>query len=171
MAIDAAGTWRPLRARAVLAALAAGLALTAGSTEVLAGPGTGPFRYFANHGFFSVELAHRTGFHGLGAWASLDLSAPGKYLGLGPRVDLPLGTWGEVGVSSGPGWYSDNRGLDLGSKLEFRSTVYLMARPGRRLWAGVSFSHYSNAGLSEHNPGAETVRVLIGVPLGPGDRP
>jgi lipid A 3-O-deacylase len=65
----------------------------------------------------------------------------------------------------GPGWYSNIRPFNLGSHLEFRSSLTLMRRFGERFRVGLSVSHYSNAGTGDHNPGAETVRFLFAIPI------
>lgn len=134
-------------------------------TEILLGAGFGPFRYFSARGFASVELTRPMAKGPLGFWTALDVSKSGTYFGLGPRIEWPLGSRGTVAIGTGPGWYSDGLALKLGSKLEFRSTVYAMFRMSSHLRAGVSLSHYSNGGIAYHNPGAETVRLLVAVPL------
>ena len=155
-------------AGARLGLLALGLALMAraGEPEWMAGPGYGPFRYFPQRGFGSLEVMLSSNRPWLAAWASLDCASEGKYVGFGPRLNLALGSHWEVALSAGPGWYSDNQRLNLGSKLEFRSSLYLFRTLGGGRRIGLAVSHYSNGGLAYHNPGAETVRILYGATLG-----
>ena len=55
---------------------------------------------------------------------------------------------------------------DLGSPLEFRSSLELLIAPTERLRVGISFSHLSNGGLGDRNPGVET--LMLGVAFRPG---
>jgi AcrR family transcriptional regulator len=68
-------------------------------------------------------------------------------------------------VATGPGYYFRQSGFDLGYALEFRSTFYAARRLGHGNAVGISFSHYSNSGMRNHNPGAETVRVFYAFPV------
>ena len=143
-----------------------GLPSYCSDTTVLAGLGYGPFRYFHEHlDYGSVGLMREAEGMGLGSWLSLDLSSKGTYLGLGPLLSVPIGKVWRVGLSTGPGWYSDQEALNLGSKLEFRTTAYVLHRLGRRYRTGLAVSHYSNGGIAYHNPGAETVQVFFGFSL------
>jgi hypothetical protein len=153
------------RAAAVLAILAGPL-LPAQDLQVLVGPSFGPIRQPPRRSFASLELNQKINGSPFGVWAGADVGGDGQYLGLGPYLVFDLGPRWQVGGGSGPGYFSSRSPeLDLGSELEFRSTFYLSLRldSGRRL--GLSVSHYSNGGLSRHNPGAETLRVYYQVPV------
>lgn len=64
------------------------------------------------------------------------------------------------------GLYGDgNDGKDLGHVVEFRSQAelrYSLDWGGR---IGIAFSHMSNAGLDDRNPGANSLVLTYGVPL------
>lgn len=67
--------------------------------------------------------------------------------------------------SFGIGRFSNEPELDLGDPLEFRSGVEVSYRfeTGYRL--GVVVYHLSNGGLSETNPGTDTVALSFSIPL------
>lgn len=159
--------WR-LRVRLLVALLLAG-PLLAGGTDFMLGAGGGPFRDRPRSGFGTAQVDHMLdqapfGLP-LGLWGALDVTGHGdRFLGAGPYLALACpGRW-EVDLGSGPGWYQDHDGFDLGCNLEFRSTLYLFHRflGGQRIGAAVS--HYSNAGLSRRNTGAESAVVYWSVP-------
>lgn len=157
--------------RAILAALrAVPLALACAAAPaadiwLLAGPGFGPLRRPPRQFYGSLELDLWPVRRHFGVWASMDNSPGGRWVGLGPLVGTTVGRGIHLGFGTGPGWYPDRGRFDLGSHLEFRSTVYLTV-PLKSGWeAGLTLSHYSNAGTASHNPGAETVRVVLVIPL------
>ena len=55
--------------------------------------------------------------------------------------------------------------LDLGGGLEFRSGVELAYRFENNMRFGIAFSHISNAGLGDINPGTESLVLTWAVPL------
>jgi lipid A 3-O-deacylase len=84
-------------------------------------------------------------------------SSGGGYLFTGFVLELPLP--GDVQVSPGfaPGLVLAQGRRDLGSPIEFRSSIELsraLAPPVRLV---ISFSHISNGRLTHHNPGVETI--------------
>ena len=63
------------------------------------------------------------------------------------------------------GWYTKGGGKDLNYPLEFRSALevsYIFDNSSR---LGLQISHISNAGLSHHNPGAESLVLVYSIPL------
>tara|TARA_B100000586_G_C20059925_1_gene405809 strand:+ start:232 stop:762 length:531 start_codon:yes stop_codon:yes gene_type:complete len=58
-----------------------------------------------------------------------------------------------------------NSGKDLGGGLEFRSGVELAYRFENNMRFGIAFSHISNAGLGDINPGTESLVLTWAVPL------
>ena len=99
----------------------------------------------------------------LGVMANAD---SGAYVYGGAYWDLPLGTAPFV-ISPGfaVGAYNEGASKDLGSTLEFRSTLEVAYEfdSGHRL--GVAISHLSNAGIGDSNPGTETVQAVYSYPL------
>ena len=64
------------------------------------------------------------------------------------------------------GVYGNGDGKDLGYAVEFRSGVELAYRFDNYARLGLSFTHISNAGLDERNPGVESLVVMYSIPFG-----
>lgn len=99
----------------------------------------------------------------VGAFANED---SGAYVYGGAYWDLPLGTAPFV-ISPGfaVGAYNQGASHDLGSVLEFRSTLEVAYQFENNHRLGVAFSHISNAGIGDSNPGTETAQVVYSYPL------
>jgi hypothetical protein len=138
----------------------------AGETDFMTGGGLAHLRRPPRIGTGSVELNHWTDDSWLGFWTTYDFSPGGAYVGLGPMARVRLGSDWILAGGSGPGYGDDKIAVNLGDRLEFRSTIYLFQELGDGVRWGISFGHYSNAGLARHNPGAEYVHFLLSVPLG-----
>lgn len=139
------------------------LSLWSGGTELLLGTGAGPFRHWSSQTFVSAELDHTFDKVPIGAWVAADMSIANQFLGLGPLFRLPLGQNWEIAASSGPGiWIKGRTKIDLGTHFQFRSAFYISRRLDKRNRIGLSINHYSNGGIKEPNPGAETLRVFWG---------
>lgn len=156
--------------------LFAALAVTLLATPVLAGQGEhlsvygGQFEIsddVNDSAMLGVEYRFKDQFNGLrpvvGAFANAD---SGAYVYGGAYWDLPLGTAPFV-ITPGlaAGYYNEGASKDLGSALEFRSTLEIAYEfdSGHRL--GVAISHLSNAGIGSDNPGTETVQAVYSYPL------
>ena len=157
-------TRRLRRPLTTLALLASGF-LWAGDTTLLTGPGFGPFRRLPGTWYGSLELNHTFSGSPIGGWLSADVTGDGRFLGLGPLVPFRMGNRWTGAVSTGPGWYSNDPGLNLGSRMEFRSTAYLQYQAFAEWRLSLALSHYSNGGIARHNPGAETLRLLLVIPI------
>jgi hypothetical protein len=64
------------------------------------------------------------------------------------------------------GLFDDGDHLQLGSELEFRSGIELAYRFENDARLGLGFSHLSNGGLAERNPGTESVMLSLAIPIG-----
>ena len=64
-----------------------------------------------------------------------------------------------------PGLYAAGRGPDLGGPVAFRSGIDLGWQHPDGLRISLAVDHRSNAGLYDRNPGLETVRIGVSVPL------
>lgn len=144
----------------------AGLASHAGEPYLLVGTGLGNLRYPPRQAYLSLEFTYALDAKPWGFWTAAEVGPHEGYVGVGLYLQWAFARRWVVGISSGPGWFSDSGPIYLGSNLEFRSTAYLMYRLERGYRIGASLSHYSNAGLATHNPGAESLRVFIAIPLG-----
>ncbi len=67
--------------------------------------------------------------------------------------------------SFGPGFYSEDKGIELGYSLEFRSTFEVSRRLADGWRVGASFGNISNAGFGEKNPGSETLKFFVALPV------
>ncbi|WP_439816905.1 acyloxyacyl hydrolase [Zavarzinia sp. CC-PAN008] len=84
---------------------------------------------------------------------------------IGVLWDIPLGPI-IITPSFAPGLFHEGDGKDIGSVIEFRSQIEigLPLDNGGRI--AVSFNHISNAGITDRNPGVESVALTYVAPLG-----
>lgn len=100
-------------------------------------------------------------------WAGVEATGEGGlWGGGGVLLDVFLGRRVVLTGSFGAGLFEEGDGKDLGSALEFRSQVELGYRFDDRSRLSVAFSHISNAGIADRNPGAEIVTVYYALPVG-----
>lgn len=64
------------------------------------------------------------------------------------------------------GLYHHGSGEDMGGAVEFKSGIEVQYTMSDNQRVGVAFNHMSNAGIYDHNPGAENVLVTYSLPLG-----
>ena len=146
--------------------LASAISASAGDTDLLIGAGRLDLRNSPGIAYGSFEATHLWGDSRYwGFWGAADLSGSADWVGGGLFATWPFAERWSLTISSGPGWYSEPSRLKLGNSLEFRSTAYLIYR-WSRYGAGISVSHYSNAGTASHNPGTESVRLFFSIRLG-----
>ena len=83
---------------------------------------------------------------------------------VGAALDLKLGDSFYITPSVAPGVYAKGNGKDLGHMLELRSQLEagFMFDDASRL--GIAFSHRSNGGLGDNNPGVETLSLIVSIP-------
>ncbi len=99
----------------------------------------------------------------LGAFATFEGSFY-AYAGLG--LDMFFGRRIVVTPSLAAGIYLEGGGKDLGSVLEFRSSIQLAYRFDDRSRLGIQFHHLSNAGIDDKNPGVNSLLLTYSMPLG-----
>ncbi len=139
----------------------------AGETFVLVGPAVGNVQNKNRHLYGSLELRHL--FHSwgklsLGAGGALEVSSRENYAGLNLTLQYTFSSRWSASLTSGPGRYSDHV-LNLGSHLEFRSGLEVFYDFGKGYRLGLGYFHYSNGGVARHNPGTESVRLALVIPL------
>jgi lipid A 3-O-deacylase len=98
----------------------------------------------------------------VGLMASSDGAIYG-YAGIG--WDLFFGHHIVATPSFATGAYTDGKGKDLGSAIEFRSALELAWRFDNDTRLGVMVYHLSNAGITSKNPGTEVLSFGLSVPL------
>lgn len=84
----------------------------------------------------------------------------------GVNLDIFLGKRWVVMPNFAIGGYRRGSSKDLGSVIEFRSGVEIAYRFDDRARLGVAFSHISNAGIDNDNPGTESIVLGYSIPLG-----
>lgn len=88
------------------------------------------------------------------------------FVGAGILWDVYFGNRFVVTPSFAPHlWEGDDKRLDMGHTIEFRSQLEFAYRFDNRSRLGLAISHYSNAGLGDKNPGTETLTVYYSIPL------
>ena len=109
---------------------------------------------------FRLEYRHGEGIWLIKPWAGVEATSDGAVYGVaGFLVDLVVGDNFVITPSIGVGAYSDGDGKDLGHTVEFRSQIEVGYQfdYGGRLTA--AFSHISNAGLGDENPGVNIANI------------
>jgi hypothetical protein len=96
----------------------------------------------------------------------LTSSSGGAYLYTGIVADIPLPGGLRLSPGFAPGVVIATGDRDLGSPIEFRSSIELSLAPVDRLRLGLGLTHISNAHLSQHNPGVELLTFSVALPLG-----
>lgn len=85
------------------------------------------------------------------------------YAGIG--IDIFFGRRWVLTPNFAAGIYGNGDGKDLGEAIEFRSGVELAYRFDDYSRLGLSFTHISNAGIGDRNPGVESLVVVYSVPF------
>jgi lipid A 3-O-deacylase len=99
-------------------------------------------------------------------FVGVELTSDGAFWGGGGiYVDLFLNESIVLTGSFAPGYYQEGGGKDLGYELEFRSQIELAYRFENRSRLSLAFSHLSNAGLGDSNPGTEVLNVYYSLPV------
>lgn len=83
----------------------------------------------------------------------------------GVAVDLFFGNRFVVTPSFSPSFYWRGSGKNLGSPIEFRSSIGAAYRFDDRSRLGFEFYHLSNAGIDERNPGTEVLLFKYSLPF------
>jgi len=115
---------------------------------------------------FRLEYRHGKGLWIVKPWVGFEGTSDGAIYGVGGiYADISLGRRFVLTPSFGVGAYDEGDGKDLGDTIEFRSQVELAYRFDNRSRVGVAFSHISNAGIGDRNPGTEILNVYYAYPL------
>lgn len=162
--------WTAVAGVTLLMSLTAGLAAEPESTQLhnaylQAGLGYSGVIRSSKVGFGVIEYRPDYYLWETKPWAGLYVSGRAYYFASGLCMDVFLTDHILLTPSFGVGIYSENDGIKLGSPLEFRSAIdlaYDMKSTGR---IGVSFSHVSNGGITEINPGAELLAIFYAIPI------
>jgi hypothetical protein len=85
--------------------------------------------------------------------------------------DFAIGPCWIISPGLGVGSFRDGAMLELGSSLQFRSALALSYRLHNEWRIGLAFSHLSNGGVAERNPGTEQLSLTVSMPLPSAVRP
>jgi lipid A 3-O-deacylase len=96
----------------------------------------------------------------------LTSSTGGAYIYSGVAAEVPLPGGLRLTPGFAPGVVLATGDRDLGSPIEFRSSIELSFAPAGSLRLGLGLTHISNARLSQHNPGVELLTFSVAVPSG-----
>jgi len=89
----------------------------------------------------------------------------GTYVYGGFGFDINIGPSWVLNPNFAVGNYGPGSGTKLGSSIEFRSGLEIDYRLWDQARIGLAIQHMSNAGISRHNPGEESVTLIYAVPL------
>jgi lipid A 3-O-deacylase len=116
---------------------------------------------------FRIEYRHGSGLWIFKPWFGLEGTSDGAFYGVGGILaDFTLAPHIVLTPSFGVGAYAEGDGKDLGHPIEFRSQIELAYRFDNASRLGMAFSHISNAGLGEENPGVEVINLYYALPVG-----
>lgn len=120
---------------------------------------------------FRVEYRHDQGLWYVKPWIGLEATSDGAFYPAGGfLLDIYLFEDFVVTPSLGVGAYFDQiGGEDLGNTLEFRTQIEVSYRFEDHARLGMAFSHISNAGIGDSNPGAEVLNLYYSLPLWTSD--
>jgi hypothetical protein len=90
----------------------------------------------------------------------------GAYLYSGFAIEVPLPAGFQLSPGFAPGVVLARGDRDLGSPIEFRSSLEVAFFAAKALRLGIGFSHISNAGLTKRNPGVEVLLFSIAFSAG-----
>jgi hypothetical protein len=96
----------------------------------------------------------------------LTSSKGGAYVYSGVVADIPLAGTLQLTPGFAPGIVLASGNRDLGSPIEFRSSLEISVVPVEPLRFGIALSHVSNGRLGQHNPGVETLTFNVSIPMG-----
>lgn len=164
---------------AAAAILCLGLSVTSAQADNIdrVSVGLGYYDVFDNEEAVDFRIEYRPGtpiIWELRPWLGAEVTSDGAVYGAaGFLYDFHLGNNWMLIPSLGAGLYADGDGKDLGSVIEFRSMLELGYQFDNASRASVGFSHISNAGIDNRNPGTEILSLYYHMPMnwiasGPG---
>lgn len=159
----------PLAGSLLLAAVAAPTAGAASLPGPMLSFGVGYFDIFAQDNpaaDFRLEYRHEAYWGFLRPWAGVEVTTDGGvWVGGGIQLEWQPVDNLVLSIASGPGYYHEGSGKDLGGPLEFRTQLEIawQSHLGSRL--ALALSHHSNADIYGSNPGVETLMLYYQVPL------
>lgn len=113
-----------------------------------------------------VGFVWRQSWHGIHPGISAGFASHARFVALSGSYTWTLGSRFAVTLGTGPGIYRrEGSAPNLGSPLEFLSTLAISCRVGHDHRVALAVGHISNANLAPYNPGANLIEILYQVPL------
>jgi len=117
--------------------------------------GYGTLLYRSRHSWKRIHAGALAGFAGHSRYVAVNLV-----------FDCDVGRRFRLTLSSGPGLYEhEDPAPNLGSPVEFLSTLELSWRVHRDQRLALALGHLSNAHLAPYNPGTEVATLVYLIPL------
>jgi hypothetical protein len=108
---------------------------------------------------------HET-WRGLYPAVSIGVASHARFAAFAVGHDFDLTSRLRISLSSGPGLYERGKlAPDLGSRLQFLSSIELSTRLRRGRRFAVALAHMSNANLGQANPGTELLQFYYLIPI------
>lgn len=137
-----------------------------GSTLVLGAGYTDPTDSDTDAADFRLDYRHGEGLWFVKPFVGIQSTSEGSVWGGGGiYIDIPIHDRVFLTGSAAVGGYSQGGGKDLGSVIEFRTQGEVTYRFDNGMRLGAAFSHLSNAGIDDKNPGLNFISALFVVPL------
>lgn len=131
--------------------------------------GAGMFDISRAHPQTQIQLEYRSGYRfwvaGMPFAGVMSTMRGSAYLFGGVAADLVMGGCISFIPSFAVGLYTKGGGKNLYYPLEFRSAIEGCYIFKNKMRLGLQFSHISNANLGHHNPGEESLILMLSVPL------
>lgn len=114
----------------------------------------------------ALALTSGRAWHGIHPGVAAGFAAHARFISLSGSRTWKLSPRLEVSLSTGPGLYKRGGAApNLGSPIEFLSTVAISCRTTGQQRVALLVGHISNANLAPYNPGSNIVQVLYEFPL------
>ena len=117
-------------------------------------------------GFASIEYRSGFEFYRMNPWIGVEFSDRFFYYAAGVLMDFSLKDQWRLTPSFGIGHYPENGDVDLGGELQFMTTFELSFEFFNKGRLGFGWSHISNGGIYDINPGTEILKITYYAPLG-----
>jgi Lipid A 3-O-deacylase (PagL) len=117
---------------------------------------------------YLAEVRFTPWFWQLRPWVHASLSGDDSFqaaAGLAYSLESPDSPW-SASLGFGPGYYNARNGKDLGGNYQNMSFFETGYRFDNRCKLALRFTHLSNGGVREHNPGTDRLTVDYSIPLG-----
>ncbi|TQV77482.1 acyloxyacyl hydrolase [Aliikangiella marina] len=105
------------------------------------------------------------GFELLPAIGFYETQGGAQYSYLSFQHDFWLGNQFVLTPSLGLGYFRDSHDIQLGNKLEFISSLQIAYELPHKFRIGLKLSHISNGGISNINPGTESLTLAFTIPI------